>query len=320
LSTLGRLEDAAKAYEEAIKLADAQGDTRGEAVIRFQLGTVRLLQRRYGDAIQAYHAARQTFEGLGEPASVARAWHQMGMALREAKQYDQAETACLNARRIKVELGDRPDEASTLIELGNLYFAVGRLEDAVRFYREGASIYADPEFRDAGLEGRSRNNAANSLHQLGRLDEARREIERAIVCLKPFGQVAQPWITFNILSNIERDAGRPEPASSARRRAIEAFVAYRRDGGENQSGSITATLCASLLAAVHEGQTEAFPPSLNQFETLPDKPAYLIPVLFALRAIVSGQRDSALADDPALDYDDAAEILLLLERLKEAGL
>ena len=46
------------------------------------------------------------------------------------------------------------------------------------------------------------------------------------------------------------------------------------------------------------------------------KPAYLAPVLTALRAVLAGTRDPALADDPALRYAAAAEILMLLERLR----
>ena len=126
LTALGRLDEAAAAYEEAIELAQQRGDPRDAAVGRFQLGTVRLLQSRYAEALQAFDEARQTFERLGEPASVAKAWHQMGMVLRNTEQYDAAETAYLNARRIKVELGNRPGEASTLNELGNLYSAMGR--------------------------------------------------------------------------------------------------------------------------------------------------------------------------------------------------
>jgi len=34
-----------------------------------------------------------------------------------------------------------------------------------------------------------------------------------------------------------------------------------------------------------------------------------------LLAILDGSRDPALATDPALDYDDAAELTLLLEML-----
>jgi tetratricopeptide (TPR) repeat protein len=320
LRALGRLDEAAAGYEEAIKLDEAQGDMRGAAVDRFQLGTVRRRQRRYQDAIRAYGEARQTFERLGEPAGVAEAWHGIGMALRWAKQYDQAETAYLNARRIKVELGNRPAEAGTLGELGNLYDAMGRTEDAVRFYREAAAIYANPDVGDLVGEGRQHNNAADSLQKLGRLDEARREAERAIVCKQPFGHTAEPWTTFDILSKIERDAGRPEAALAARRQAFDAFLAYRRDGGENQYGTATAPLCAGMFAAVQEGQTEAFADALNELEARPNKPAYVTSVLAAFRAILAGRRDPAVADDPALDFDDAAEILLLLEQLNAAGL
>ncbi len=317
LTALGRLDEAAAAYEEAILLAEQNGDPRQAAAGRFQLGTVRLFQRQYPEALQAYDEARQTFERLGEPESVAGAWHQMGIALRIIQQYDSAETAYLNARRIMIDLGGRPGEASTLGELGNLYSNMGRFEDAVRFYREAATIYADPEIRDALGEGRQHSNAANSLGKLGRLDEARREVERAIVCFQPFGHASEPWRAFEILSRIEQDAGRPEASFEARRRAIEAYLAYRRDGGENQSGRGTAQLCEGLRTAVQDGQVESFVPILDQLDGESDKPAYLGPVLVALRAILAGNRDPALADDPALDFDDAAEILLLLERLRD---
>jgi tetratricopeptide (TPR) repeat protein/CHAT domain-containing protein len=311
LRALGRLDEAAKAYEEAIKLAEDRGDLRDVAVGRLQLGSLRLRQRRYAEALQAYNEARETFERVGDRTTEAIAWHQMGMALRLAGQYDQAEEAYLNARRIFVELGDRSHEASTLGELGNLHSGMGRLEDAVRFYREAAAIYADPKVNDMFGEGRARHNAANSLRTLGRLDEARRELERAIVCDEPFGHAAEPWKAFDILSAFERDAGRPEAASAARRRAIEAYLAYRRDGGENQSGS--APIYEGLFAAVSTGQVAAWSQALDQLRTEPDNPAYL--VLSALRAILTGSRDPTLADDPALRYWDAAELRLVLERL-----
>ena len=61
---------------------EQRGDPRAVAVNRFQLGSVRLLQGRYPEALQAYDEARQTFERLGEPATVALAWHQIGMVFR----------------------------------------------------------------------------------------------------------------------------------------------------------------------------------------------------------------------------------------------
>ena len=63
LRALGRLDEAAATYEEAIELAQQRGDPRDVAIGRSQLGTVRLLQRRYGDAFTAYDEARQTSRG-----------------------------------------------------------------------------------------------------------------------------------------------------------------------------------------------------------------------------------------------------------------
>ena len=315
LQALGRLDEAAAAYEEAIELDVQRGDPRDVAIGRFQLGTVRLLQRLYGDALTAYDEARQTFEHLGEPASVAAAWHQMGVVLRMIEQYDAAETAYLNSRRILRELGDRPGEASTLGELGNLYDDTGRLEDAVRFYREAATIYADPEIRDAQGEGRQHSNAADSLRQLGRLEEARSEVERAITCKQPFGHAARPWDTFSILSKIEQDAGRPDSAREARRRAIEAYLAYRRDGGGSHEPG--AKLAQLVLEAIRRRDTGEFAAALDQGARAPDTPKERVPMILTLQAILAGNRDPALADETALDYDGAVEILLLLERLRD---
>jgi hypothetical protein len=48
-------------------------------------------------------------------------------------------------------------------------------------------------------------------------------------------------------------------------------------------------------------------------------PAHLPPLLDTLEAILGGRRDPSLAQHPDLDFDDAAEILLLLEVLPRAG-
>ena len=47
----------------------------------------------------------------------------------------------------------------------------------------------------------------------------------------------------------------------------------------------------------------------------PEAPAYLKALIPALKAILNGARDPALADDPNLDFDDAAELQFLLEDL-----
>ncbi len=193
------------------------------------LGTVRMLQERYDEALGIGREAREIFSSLGETAQVATAWHQTAMVYRQAGQHDQAEGAYRQALALRVQLKDRKGEADTLGELGNLYDAMGRREEAVTFYRQAADIYV--EIGDLINEGRARNNLADTLIKLGRFDEARREVERAIECKKPYGHAAEPWKAWAILHDLERAAGNPEAAARARQQAMEAFLAYRRDGG-----------------------------------------------------------------------------------------
>ena len=139
---------------------------------------------------------------------------------------------------IKVRLGNAVGQASTLNQLGNLYIDVlQRPEQAAAFSHQAADLFA--QAGDTANEGRVRNNLAETLRRLGRLDEARRECRRAIECKGPHSHAALPWTTWSILADIETDADQPE----------------------------------------------------------------------------AGRRDPALAEDPALDYELAAEIQLLVETL-----
>jgi tetratricopeptide (TPR) repeat protein len=202
------------------------------------------------------------------------------------------------------------DEADSLTELGNLYNQMGRLEEAVKCYRQAADIYV--RLQDQRYEGVARSNLADTLIKLGRYDEARRELLRAIECKQPYGHAAQSWTTWNILHNLEQATGHPQAAAEAGQRAMDAYLAYRRDGG--QSYDRGAQACAAVANAIGQGETTALAQELAEVLAQTDHPRAhaLLP---KLQAILGGSRDLALADDPALFYQDAVELRLLLESL-----
>ena len=92
------------------------------------------------------------------------------------------------------------------------------------------------ESGDVAKEGLRRSNLGDTLRKLRRLDEARQEIRRAIECDAQFGHASEPWKAWAILAHIETDAGNPTAAVEANRKAIDCYLAYRRDGGENHDG------------------------------------------------------------------------------------
>ena len=135
LHNLGRLDEAAAAYEEGIRRDEKRGDKRDVAVGKGQLGAILLDQRRYPEALAAYAEARERFTQLDEPGSVAAIWHQTGRVYQEVGQPEAAEDAYRKSLAIVVRLGDVAGQARTLTELGNLY------KDYLRRYEEAAALY-----------------------------------------------------------------------------------------------------------------------------------------------------------------------------------
>jgi tetratricopeptide (TPR) repeat protein len=311
LRGLGRFDEAAAAYEESIRRAEQREDARQVSAAKGQLGTIRMLQRRYPEALAAYAEARERFTRLDEPGSVAVIWHQTGIVYQAADQREAAEDAYRKSLALKVRLGDVPGQASTLGQLGILYDDVlNRPEEAVAFFKQAADKRV--EAGDVAGEGRARSNLADTLHKLRRFDEARQEIRRAIECKE--GHASEPWKTWAILADIETGAGNSADSAEAKGKAIACYLAYRRDGGENQNpdGRIALAVTQSLLV----GDPAQAASLLQQLTARPDA-AWLLTFIRALQAIVGGRRDRTLADAPELNYSMAAEILLLIETLEK---
>jgi hypothetical protein len=105
---------------------------------------------------------------------------------------------------------------------------------------------------------------------------------------------------------------RPAPAS-----ACAAYLAYRRAGGENHSG--TGRLALAIGEQLSGGQAGAAAALLREETADPNRSEQFRTFVACLTAITQGSRDPALAETAGLHYSQAAEILLLLERLPAAG-
>jgi tetratricopeptide (TPR) repeat protein len=311
LADLGRWDEAVAAYEEAIIRAEKLDDKRKIAVNKCQLASVRVSQQRYDDALEIYAEARSIFEKLGEPGSVSTIWHQIGIAHREARQFEQAERAYLQSLAIEVQQKNPAGEAGSLTELGNLYRMMGRLEEAVKCYRQAINIFVKQ--KDILNEGKNHGNIGSIFISLQRYDEAREELYLSLECFKPYGYVAEPWRAWSLLHMIEEAGGNKQAAAQTRQQAIDSYLAYRLDGG--QSMSLGAQLCVMAAGVIERGDTTEMEQILAEFSGEGTQPAARA-LLSKLQAILRGERDSALADDPNLEYDDVVELRLLLEALK----
>lgn len=316
LQILGQLEAAARIYEESLRRSEKLGNTRQLAVTKGQLATVLKNQKHYANALQGYQEVLQLFQQLDELDAVAIAWHQIGMVHCDAGEYPQAEKAYRQSLSIKSRQGNRAGEASSLAELANLYFEWNRLEQAVSFYRQAADLYV--QLGDLRYEGFVRNNLAQILIHLQSYNQARSELQRAIECDKAFGHVAQPWTAWSVLHDLEQASGNLHAAREAQQWALVAFLSYRRDGGENHSNS--GRLSLAVGQALKRGDTAEVAQQIEQLLSDPSGMVEHKNFLHKLQAILVGERDLALAEDEGLHYQLAAELILLLEGLREVGI
>ncbi|MCP4702208.1 MAG: hypothetical protein GY862_35920 [Gammaproteobacteria bacterium] len=114
---------------------------------------------------------------------------------------------------------------------------------------------------------------------------------------------------------MEETEGNSVAAAETRVQAVDAYLSYRRDGGE--AHTLVGALCDTVEEAVLAGAaaSKAAALQLAELQRDPDSSDSLRTLLLKLETILNGSRDLALADAPILDYDDAAELLLLLENL-----
>jgi tetratricopeptide (TPR) repeat protein len=311
LADLGRLDSAAQAYEETIRRALSLGDVRGAAVAKGQLATVRLMQRRYEEALDSYTQARDTFEKLGEPRTVATSWHQIGMVHEKTGHFEASEQAYRQSLAIRVRENDLPGQAATLGALGNLYNRMGRMEEAAMFYRQSTENRA--RSGDLAGEGRSRHNLAQTLIRLRRYDDARQELRRAIECDEPYGHAAEPWKTWATLEELERATGHAQQAHTARNRAIEAYLAYRHAGGDSQHNQHQ--LFTQVTQAIQQNTHNELAQQLNTL-LKPDNPPWYTALIQQLHSILTGHRDPTTTNHE-VHYMNAAELQLLLETLNQ---
>lgn len=316
LTYLRRLQDAATAYEAALARADPQSATG--AADRLQLGLVYQRQGKYAAAAALYDAARRVFETLGEPEKVAQAWRRLSMAHKLGGQMEQALQAGQKSLYLYEQQRDRQGIAEILGEVAHLHQALNQLEEAVLAYRRMAEIYA--QLGDGRREEASRNKLANVLIQLRRPDEARQELYRASECNPPESPTARNWAIRRGLHDVSQGVENLQVADLARQQAIHKYLAYRRSGGENTNPG--SRLCAQINEALRQGHQEtlkALLVKLEQIAASPNVPQAGKLLIDKLRAILNGVRDPALAQDPNLHYQYAAELQLLLEDLAANG-
>ncbi|PID47399.1 MAG: hypothetical protein CSB47_00705 [Proteobacteria bacterium] len=301
-------------YSKAIELAESLGDMRSAGIAQAQRASVYTLLKRSADALQGYQDALKIFQQANEDVLVVNVWHQIAMLHRVNGDEDKASEALLSALALLKAQNNTVGVISTLLELGGFSEQAEALDKAADYYQQ--AMQCAQESGDGYRQAAAANLLADTYRKQGEIKQALKTLELAGSLGQQYGHAAEPWKTWNILGDLYADNGNPEGAAKARQQAIETYVSYRIDGGQNSEGD--GQLCAMVLQAVQTGKDDDVRKLIaqlgeNEAWQGEDYQAFLD----ALVQLLDGQRQLPLLENEVLYYRHVAELMLLQDYLPD---
>jgi tetratricopeptide (TPR) repeat protein len=179
---IGEMEEAYTRIERALALHRAAGNRRGEAGALMLRGWGRFLDGAADRALPDYDRALDLYRDAGDRVGEAEVLDRRGSALRALGRLEEARRSFEQSLALARAAGQRDGARATLSNLGNLALAAGDPERARRLHAEALTVAR--ELGDPFGEMAARLGDARALRRLGRLDEARAQLEAAIATLE----------------------------------------------------------------------------------------------------------------------------------------
>ena len=154
-STMQHYDQAVQVLEQALDLAEGNGNDQLQSVVCIALARAYDLTQRHEDALDTFSKALEIFEKLGDEPGQAKALNGLGCALRSAGRCEEAVTMYLKSLNLVGEIEQTSSSdilASAHMGLANVYKSLGRYSQALDMLHKAEQIACT-----AGIE-------LNSLH------------------------------------------------------------------------------------------------------------------------------------------------------------
>jgi tetratricopeptide (TPR) repeat protein len=149
--SLGQIDEAQSIYERALGVAEATGDSGGEAIVLSGLGYLHQRRQELTDAIASFESAITIFRQLNDDAEVASALVSVAGASYLNGDLKSAADAYENALTILRRTASPGEIASVLTNLGGVLYQMHEVHDARQILDEALKILPD-EFEGSPLE------------------------------------------------------------------------------------------------------------------------------------------------------------------------
>jgi tetratricopeptide (TPR) repeat protein len=136
----GRYEEAEACCHQTLEISEQLGEPDTIAGAYHELGTLAQLRGRYEEAEACYQRSLEIRKQLGDPDNMARIYHQLGALAQLRSKYDESEVLYHQSLEIHERLGNPVEVAATYQNLGGIAQSRGDYERAETRYRQALRI------------------------------------------------------------------------------------------------------------------------------------------------------------------------------------
>ncbi len=236
---LGELDDAERAWDRAVVLAEADGDTLLLARATNNLGALSNLRGRRDNALHMYRLAIPAYQRLGNAVGIAECYHNMAITYRDRRDFAEADE--YERRAIEFAGGAGNERLEALARLGRAEITYRR-GDAPLAGASARRVAADfARLSEPIREGDALRIAGLSHLAAGRLPEARADLGRALELVRAHRGALVEAETLRALAELEATAG---DHAAMRAAAEAAIILWERLGAAEEGAAARAWLAA----------------------------------------------------------------------------
>jgi len=248
--SLGDLDHARTAAEEAKRLFASAGDQSGEAAALHNIAAVLSDKGDNAGAKQMNQEALVTCNKVGNQKCMADILNSIGVILKDQADFDGARSQYEQSIAIRRKIGDRSGEAISLNNIAVVFYEQGQLGNARQMYDQALAVA-----RNIGEKrgiARALTNVGIVLQDQGQLARAQRVCEESIAIRRQISDRQGLGIALNNYAVLMLDKG-DLPAAE---KAIEEQLSINQEAG-NQRGLAYALFVKGNILTAEDKLAEA---------------------------------------------------------------
>ncbi|MEL6344079.1 MAG: tetratricopeptide repeat protein [Myxococcota bacterium] len=242
LHLTGQPNAATPLFEKALAICRADGNTRFEENILFEIGTTLHDAGRVDEAEASYQQALVLSRRNQLTRQTAITLSSLGALCHEQGRFDEAQTHYEHARDIYERLNARNPIALITGNLGSLHLQKGNLQQARRCYETAMAIHK--AYRDRRGIAEINGNLGVVLLEMGLLEDAQACLEKALALHRRIGNFRDEAIVLGSMGELVHRIG---DLSGAEARYQESLACYRETSAPRIEAIVRTNLGTLLI-------------------------------------------------------------------------